>query len=160
MTVTGPQGAKTVVTDAEGRYAILFLPPGKYSVTAELHRFKTATRTSIVGALGHTVDLPFTLEIGTISESVQVVGAPDIINTRTTTTGADISSDLLQSVPVGWNIGATLYLAPGVSSSGTAGAANPSIAGGSGLDNQYVIDGVNVTNQGSGRSARSCSVRS
>ena len=37
-----------------------------------------------------------------------------------------------------------------MSSSGTAGAANPSIAGGSGLDNQYVIDGVNVTNQGYG----------
>jgi outer membrane receptor protein involved in Fe transport len=53
-------------------------------------------------------------------------------------------------VPVGRNIGSTLYLAPGVSSSGTAGAANPSIAGGSGLDNQYVIDGVNVTNQGYG----------
>jgi outer membrane receptor protein involved in Fe transport len=101
-------------------------------------------------ALGQTVDLPFKLEIGTINETVQVVGAPDIINTRTTTTGANISSQLLQSVPVGRSIGATLYLAPGVSSSGTAGAANPSIAGGSGLDNQYVIDGVNVTNQGYG----------
>ena len=37
-----------------------------------------------------------------------------------------------------------------MSSSGSAGAANPSISGGSGLDNQYVIDGVNVTNQGYG----------
>jgi outer membrane receptor protein involved in Fe transport len=150
VTVTGTQGAKTVVTDADGRYAIPFLTPGTYSVKAELQGFKTAARTGIVVALGSTVDLPFKLEIGTISETVQVVGAPDIINTRTTTTGANISSNLLQSVPVGRNIGATLYLAPGVSSSGTAGAANPSIAGGSGLDNQYVIDGVNVTNQGYG----------
>jgi outer membrane receptor protein involved in Fe transport len=150
VTVTGLQGAKTAVTDADGRYAIPFLTPGTYSVKAELQGFKTAARTGIVVALGQTVDLPFKLEIGTISETVQVVGAPDIINTRTTTTGANIPSDLLQTVPVGRNIGATLYLAPGVSSSGTAGAANPSIAGGSGLDNQYVIDGVNVTNQGYG----------
>src|SRR5919201_3697263 len=150
VTITGPQGLKTVVTDAEGRYAVPFLTPGTYSVKAELQGFKTAARTGIVVALGQTVDLPLKLEIGAISETVQVVGAPDIINTRTTTTGANISSDLLQSVPVGRNIGATLYLAPGVSSSGTAGTANPSIAGGTGLDNQYVIDGVNVTNQGYG----------
>jgi hypothetical protein len=37
-----------------------------------------------------------------------------------------------------------------VSSSGSAGRGNPSISGGSGLDNQYVVDGVNVTNQGYG----------
>jgi hypothetical protein len=150
VSVTGVQGTKTTVTDAEGRYSIPFLTPGKYGVKAELQGFKTGERTGIIVALGQTVDVPFKLEIGTITESVQVVGAPDVINTRTTTTGANISSELLQSVPVGRNIGATLYLAPGVSSSGTAGAANPSIAGGSGLDNQYVIDGVNVTNQGYG----------
>src|SRR2546430_478256 len=38
----------------------------------------------------------------------------------------------------------------GVSTSGSAGSANPSISGGSGLENQYVIDGVNVTNSGYG----------
>src|SRR5438034_11806680 len=38
-------------------------------------------------------------------------------------------------------------MAPGVSSSGSVGSANPSISGGSGLVNQYVIDGVNVTIQ-------------
>ena len=39
---------------------------------------------------------------------------------------------------------------PGVSDSSGVGRANPSIAGASGLDNNYVIDGVNVTNQGYG----------
>src|SRR5207245_7776678 len=79
-----------------------------------------------------------------------VVGTTDTVNVATTTSGANITSELLERVPVGRDIGSTLYLAPGVSSSGTAGHANPSIAGGSGLDNQYVIDGVNVTNQGYG----------
>jgi outer membrane receptor protein involved in Fe transport len=150
VSVTGVQGTKTAVTDADGRYSVPFLTPGKYGVTAELQGFKAAERSGIVVALGQNVDVPFKLEIGTIAESVQVIGGPDLIDTRTTTTGANISSELLESVPVGRDIGATLYLAPGVSSSGTAGAANPSIAGGSGLDNQYVIDGVNVTNQGYG----------
>ena len=53
-------------------------------------------------------------------------------------------------MPVGRTVSDTLYLAPGVSSSRHGRPANPSIAGGSGLDNQYVVDGVNVTNQGYG----------
>jgi len=52
-------------------------------------------------------------------------------------------------VPVGRRFSDTLYIAPGVSTSG-AGTANPSIAGGSGLENQYVVDGVNITNTGYG----------
>ena len=43
-----------------------------------------------------------------------------------------------------------IQLAPGVASSGGAGDANPSISGGSGLENHYVIDGVNVSNAGYG----------
>ena len=36
VTVTGPQGTKSAVTDAEGRYSIPFLTPGAYSVRGEL----------------------------------------------------------------------------------------------------------------------------
>ena len=39
---------------------------------------------------------------------------------------------------------------PGVSDSSGVGQANPSIAGASGLDNAYVVDGVNITNAGFG----------
>ena len=150
ISVSGPQGRKVVITDSEGDFAIPFLTPGKYSVRAELQGFRTVEQSDITVALGQTVQLPLRLQVGGVTETVQVVGAPDIVNTRTTTTGANITSDILQSVPVGRNVAQALYLAPGVSSSGTAGENNPSIAGGSGLDNQYVIDGVNVTNQGYG----------
>lgn len=150
VTVTGAQGTKTVTSDAEGRFAVPFLTPGRYTVRAELQGFKAVEQSNVTVALGQSVQLPITMSVGGVTETVQVVGAPDVVNTRTTTTGANISSELLERVPVGRTIASTLYLAPGVSSSGTAGEANPSIAGGSGLDNQYVIDGVNVTNQGYG----------
>src|SRR4029453_18158927 len=39
-TGTGPQGAKTVVTDAEGRFSVPFLTPGAYGVRTELAGFK------------------------------------------------------------------------------------------------------------------------
>ena len=150
VTVTGAQGAKQATTDSEGRFSVPFLTPGRYDVRAELSGFKVVEQKGVTVALGQALDLPLKLEVGGVSETVQVVGTTDVVNVNTTTTGATITSDLLERVPVGRDIGSTLYLAPGVSSSSTAGHANPSIAGGSGLDNQYVIDGVNVTNQGYG----------
>jgi hypothetical protein len=150
VTVTGTQGAKAAVTDAEGRYNIPFLTPGTYTVRAELQGFKTVTHTGANIGLGQTVDVPLTMQVGGLSETINVTGAPTIIDTTSTTTGAVLSSELLNRVPVGRRLSDTLYIAPGVSSSGSAGSANPSMAGGSGLDNQYVIDGVNVTNQGYG----------
>ena len=150
VTISGAQGNKTATTDGEGRFSAPFLTPGKYDVKAELSGFKTVEQKGLTLALGQALDVPLKLQVGGVTETVQVVGTTDVINVNTTTTGANITSDLLERVPVGRDLGSTLYLAPGVSSSSTAGHANPSIAGGSGLDNQYVIDGVNVTNTGYG----------
>jgi carboxypeptidase family protein len=162
VTISGVQGSKIATTDAEGRFSVPFLTPGRYDVKAELSGFKTVQQKGLTVALGQTLDVPLKLEVGGVTETVQVVGTTDVVNVNQTTIGANITSELLERVPVGRDIGSTLYLAPGVSSSGTAGHANPSIAGGSGLDNQYVIDGVNVTNQGYGALGRirSCSDRS
>ncbi len=150
VTITGPQGTRSFTTDADGRFAAPSLTPGQYDVRVELQGFKTALQKNVVVSLGQTVSVPITLVVGPLTEMVQVTASVPIIDTRTTTSGATLSSDFLQQVPVGRTLASTLYLAPGVSSSGTAGSANPSIAGGSGLDNQYVINGVNVTNQGYG----------
>ena len=150
VTATGPQGTKPAVTDGTGNFTVPFLTPGTYAVRIELQGFTPFAREGVVVRLGQTVDIPATLIVGGLAESVEVRGTPDTINTRSTTTGANISSEQLQNIPVGRNVSQTLYLAPGVTSSGSAGVNNPSISGGSGLDNQYVIDGVNVTNQGYG----------
>jgi hypothetical protein len=150
VTAVGGQGSKTTVSDAEGRYNIPFLTPGVYTVRAELQGFKTVAQEGAVVGLGQTLDVPLKMEIGGITETVNVVGATSVVDTTSTTTGAVIDSDMLQRIPIGRRVSDTLYIAPGVSSSGSAGSANPSISGGSGLDNQYVVDGVNVTNQGYG----------
>ena len=81
---------------------------------------------------------------------MQVTGAAPNVDTQTTTIGANLNTDDLANIPVGRKVSDTLYLSPGVSSSGTLGTANPSISGASGLENQYVVDGTNVTNAGYG----------
>ena len=40
VTVTGPQGMRTAVTDSDGRFNVPFLTPGTYAVHAELQGFK------------------------------------------------------------------------------------------------------------------------
>ena len=53
-------------------------------------------------------------------------------------------------MPIGRRFTDALYMAPGVSSGGGTGQSNPSVGGGSGLENNYVLDGVNITNAGYG----------
>jgi hypothetical protein len=150
VTIVGPQGTQSLVTDAEGRFSAPFLTPGVYDVRAELQGFKAVQVDDVSVSLGQTTDISLRMEVGGLTETVQVVGSTAIVDTTSATVGATLTSEMLSRVPVGRRFSDTLYLAPGVTSSGSAGRANPSVSGGSGLDNQYVIDGVNVTNQGYG----------
>ncbi|PYR67557.1 MAG: hypothetical protein DMF88_12375, partial [Acidobacteria bacterium] len=150
VTVTGPQGSKTVVTDSTGRFNAPFLTPGVYSIKTELQGFKSAEKKDINVRLGQTADIPITMEVGGLTETVEVTGSTAAIDTTTTTIGANLDTAQLNQIPVGRTFAQALYLTPGVSSSGTAGQANPSISGGTGLENQYVVDGANVTNTGYG----------
>jgi hypothetical protein len=150
VTATGPQGEKIAITDTDGRFTVPLLTPGTYQLRAELQNFKTAQRNDINVSLGQTVDVGLQMEVGNISETVTVVGAAATIDPKSTTTGGVIDSDFARTFPIGRRISDISYMAPGVSNSGSVGRQNPSISGGSGLDNQYVVDGVNITNQGYG----------
>jgi hypothetical protein len=150
VTAAGPQGSKSTVSDSEGRFNIPFLTPGTYDIRAELSGFKSVEQKAAQVGVGQTVEVPVKMEVGGITETVNVTGVTSTIDTATTTIGAVLASDMLAQIPVGRRVSDTLYLAPGVSSSGTAGRANPSISGGSGLENQYVVDGANITNTGYG----------
>ena len=147
---TGAQGAKSTTSDGEGRFTIPFLTPGNYSVQAELVGFKPVEQASVLVRLGQTVDVSLAMQIGEVKESVEVTAVSPTVDTTTTTIGATLDSVTLSRLPVGRRFSDTLYLAPGVSTGGTVGVANPSIEGSSGLENQYVIDGVNITNGGYG----------
>jgi hypothetical protein len=150
VTVTGPQGSRSFVSDGEGRFSAPLLTPGIYDVRAELQGFKSVDIQDVTVSLGQVTEVGIKMEVGGLTETVEVVGSTVIVDTTSTTVGSTLSSDTLTRVPVGRRMSDALYLAPGVSSSGAAGQSNPSVGGGTGLDNQYVVDGVNITNQGYG----------
>jgi hypothetical protein len=151
VTVTGPQGSRTLITDDQGRFLTPFLTPGTYEVRIELQGFKPIERRNVVVRLGQRVELTdLKLEVGDLSQIVEVTAATPVVDARTTTVGGTLSDAFLRAVPVGRRFSDTLFIAPGVSSGGGTGNANPSLSGGSGLENEYIVDGVNISNTGFG----------
>jgi hypothetical protein len=149
VTLVSPQGTKTFVTDVVGRFFAPFLTPARYTVRLDLPGFSTIERKDVDVRLGQRLELPFTMKVGGIEEVIQVTGTAPVVDTSSTTAGTVLDSETLSHLPVQRRFSETLYLVAGVSESGV-GRANPAVGGGSGLENNYVIDGVNITNTGYG----------
>jgi hypothetical protein len=144
VTATSSQGTKSSRTDEKGRFLVPFLTPGTYDVKVGLDGYQSVEQSGVFVSLGQRIDLHFTLATGTFEESIEVVGSSPVIDFADVSTGLGIDSAMLNQIPVGRQLSDSLYLAPGVSGSGGAGQSNPSISGASGLENSYVVDGVNI----------------
>src|SRR5437773_6976017 len=66
--------SNVVTTNSSGYYGASLLLPGNYRVTAELQGFKTAVRNGVILSVGQQMDVPISLEVGAVSESVTVTG--------------------------------------------------------------------------------------
>lgn len=150
VTVTGSRGSQVLVSDRDGRFTAPFLVPGTYALRAELQGFRPLELQGVEVRLDQTVELDLALAVDALTDTVVVVQTAPVVDTTSTTTGINLDVETLSRIPVGRRFSDTLYISPGVSSSGGAGAANPSVSGASGLENLYVVDGVNITNQGFG----------
>ncbi len=150
VTLVSEHGTRTLVTDAQGRFFAPFLKPGRYAARVELTGFVSVEQKGIDVRLGARLELsPLTLKVGA-EEQIEVVASAPVVDTSSTTAGGVLDAETLKRLPVGRNFTEALYLVPGVSDSSGVGRANPSIAGASGLDNNYVVDGVNISNAGFG----------
>jgi outer membrane receptor protein involved in Fe transport len=150
VTVQSAQGEKTFTTDEQGRFTAPFLTPGVYTVRVELQGFKPAEQRNIEVRLGQTAPVNLRMSVGGVTETVEVTGTRAVIDPTSTAVGANIDSSMLAKIPVNRTLADTMYLAPSVSSGGGTGRSNPSISGASGLENQYMVDGVDITNPGYG----------
>jgi hypothetical protein len=150
VTLTGPGGSLTTPTDSQGNFSFVRLVPGTYSVKVEKEGFKVADAKGVEVAINRTVSLRMQLEPGAVSETVEVTASAVAVDTTSTAVGSNLNDTFYASVPVPRNVSGLFYVAPGVADSGGSGRANPSISGGSGLENLYIADGVNITDAGFG----------
>jgi hypothetical protein len=149
--LTSPYGDRTTTTNAVGVYTFqnLVVGPG-YGLSVTRTGFSVATVSNLAVGVNQQTTYDFNLEVGTAAQTVDVTAESAGIDLSTTTVGANINEDLFKNVPIGRNISAVMTMAPGVDDSMGAGNANPSINGASGLENEYIINGANVTDPGFG----------
>ncbi|HVN94056.1 MAG TPA: carboxypeptidase regulatory-like domain-containing protein [Terracidiphilus sp.] len=158
VTITGPQGSRTMVTDNMGHYAFTDLVPGYYEVKVDKSGFKTVKSLHNEVVVGVSSLLNVTLTIGSAQETVEVSASAVSIDTQSTAVDTNLTSAFYNNVPLPRAVSAIFYAAPGVAGGQVAGVANqvgpgtsnPSIGGSSGLENLYVVDGVTVTDQAYG----------
>src|SRR5882762_8760700 len=106
---------RTTESNAEGYYVAPQLDPGNYTVTVQAVGFQTISRENITLAVGHSVNISFQLQVGSVSEKVDVIAerAPLIepSNPNTTTT---LNATELANIPnPGNDLSYVANLAPG-----------------------------------------------
>jgi hypothetical protein len=133
---------RVTVTEANGEFRLPALPPGNYTVTFTLSGMQTVERPAIV-QLAQTTVVNATLGIAGLAETVMVTASASLVDRTSAELSSAISAEQIQSLPIGQQYRDLVKLIPGVQVSNDA-IRGPS-AGGSGQDNVYQFDGVNVT---------------
>src|SRR5205809_8126766 len=105
----------TVSTDNAGRYVVTALPPGPYTLSVELSGFKTYTHTNIPLAVQQQATFDVSLEVGGVTDTVEVRSQAPLLNTTISTLGQVIENRYMTALPnIGRNPLTFLYLTPGV----------------------------------------------
>ena len=92
---------RTVVTDGEGRYNVIDLRPGTYTVTFTLLGFSTFRREGIELTAGFTAPVNAELRVGALEETITVTGAAPLVDTSNVRQHNVLSNNELLALPTG-----------------------------------------------------------
>lgn len=153
VTVTSPNliTAQSGTTDDSGRFRILNLPPGRYTVKVEAAKgFGEFSRSDVEVNLSRTSTVDVSLQLAGQQATVTVTDtAGAAIDASSTTTGTNVSSEQFSNFPTQRTVQSLYTIAPSVSRSGLRDSSgrdrDPSVAGSSGPENNYILDGVTTT---------------
>jgi hypothetical protein len=152
VTLEGNGPSRMFVTEGDGAYRFLAVPPGTYKVTAALTGFQSSIRDGVVVAVGQNVALPLTLGVAAVQESVLVTGASPIVDATAMGTATNFTQDELSRVPNSRDPWALLRTVPGVTvdriniaGNETGQQASFVSKGGRQGDAVWTMDGVPIT---------------
>ncbi len=138
-------GAREFVTDREGNYRFPALPPGTYSIKAELQGFQTVVRENIRLTTTVRLTVDITLKQAAVAKEITVIGQAPTVDLRSTETASvTLSDEILRNIPYSQFTADIVTLAPGVSADNVAYGASSNTGIG------YSMDGVNVADPEAG----------
>ena len=138
VTLTGPQGSQTTVTDEQGQYRFVGVQPATYMVRSELSGFVGRSAESVAVGMGRTATVDFALELAGVAENVEVRGAGSAVDVKSAATETNLSNELLTLMPIYSSTSTGLLnAAPGINSSSAYG-------GQGSYGNALLLDGVDT----------------
>jgi hypothetical protein len=156
---------RTDVADSQGRYTIAQVTPGPYKISAKAPGFAEASIARVELLVNQPATIPIRFEkVGATSETVQVEGAVEQVNTTDASIGNAIGTRAIIEMPMyARNVAGLLAFQPGVTSFGSFGAQNldfrsGSVNGGKSDQSNITLDGADCADQNS-RQAFTCVLR-
>ncbi|MCW5963419.1 MAG: carboxypeptidase regulatory-like domain-containing protein [Bryobacterales bacterium] len=148
-------------TNETGRFALPFQITGTYTISAELQGFKRSSRDGIQVRIGEVTEISITLEIGEITQTVEVTDTPPVLDTTTPSLGQVLDERRVLELPtLAGNPFELALLTPGVVNGTNMRDRKPAFNNGSSqistdgsgqYNNEFQIDGVSNTFADNGR---------
>ena len=144
-------------TNGTGLYNFRTLPPGTYQIVATKDGFRRALRPSVELHVSDAVSLNFSLQVGSVTQSVTVEGGAPLVETISSAIGGLVNSKEMEDLPLnGRNYIDLSLLQAGVTNSQNSAGPN-GFGGMTGTDfssngapvisNNFLLDGTQITNQ-------------
>lgn len=147
--------SRSTVTDGDGRYQLVELRPGIYSLSFSLQGFSTYKRERLELSANFVATINAELKVGALTETITVSGQTPLVDTRSVSKATVISDDVLAALPTAKSIGSMLAFVPGavspangVDTGGTKGeqSVRISVFGARPNDMRQMTNGLQYTN--------------
>ncbi len=144
--------AKAGQTNDSGNYTFPDLPPGLYIVSAELEGFRKEARRDVKLDVNSNARVDLRLQPGNVSETVEITGAPPLLQTERADTGRIVDAEMVSELPLGVNrnFQSLLDLVPGTTEASfqhsqffnASSSLQTQVNGQGRMGNNYQIEGV------------------
>jgi hypothetical protein len=137
----------TVQTNEEGIYHFANLAPGNYEFSVSKRGFKVIVKPGVTLHVADTVSMNFTMQVGSVSETVTVKGGALLVNTESATVSTIVDRQFAESLPLnGRSFQTLIQLTPGVvlTTSNGEDAGQFSVNGQRASANYWMVDGVSA----------------
>jgi hypothetical protein len=145
---TATRALREVLSDASGEYTVANLPSGNYRIFVEKDGFRRLDERGLTLEMEQTARLDFHLQVGQVSEVVEVQASVPLLNTESPVKGDVIVAREMMDIPLdGRDFADLAYLVPGVGQKAQGGNGSNFAVNGARTDNtNFVVDGFNNQN--------------
>jgi Carboxypeptidase regulatory-like domain/TonB dependent receptor-like, beta-barrel len=137
-------GTAATVTDANGVYRLLALPPGTFNIEFSLQGFTAVVREAIALGVEQALVVDVAMKPGAIEEEVVVVGQAPLIDIKSTARGSVMNAQTFSALPKGRSFDSLVTILPSVQNEKDM-LDGISVDGASGAENVFFVDGTDTS---------------